>query len=208
MSWLLRTWFIADYEVTDPSHSNYHHYFTMQQCRVRVAQCVSLHYEAKLSHITIQRLFSNDSLKFTHVRGLCFFSSSKNNLFPVNGIVLLCAMFLFNLITIRLKLRPAAHKKAIINWYALLQVLCPWIQFIAHYEMSCQHCRMAMIIHEVRSHIICIQRKFIADYVFTGPSHTKLKLRFHNTPLKGLDKSVCGETRVIIRHCPGPGVSE
>ena len=37
--WLLRTWFIADYEGTDPSHSNYHKFFTMQPCMVCVAQC-------------------------------------------------------------------------------------------------------------------------------------------------------------------------
>ena len=42
--------------------------------------------------------------------------------------------------------------------------------------MKSQHCRTPMIIHEVRSHIICIQTKFIVDYVFTGPSHTKFKI--------------------------------
>ena len=40
VSWLLRTWFIADYELTDPSPSNNHQYFTMQPCQVCVAQCV------------------------------------------------------------------------------------------------------------------------------------------------------------------------
>ena len=57
--------------------------------------------------------------------------------------------------------------------HTLLQVLCPRIQFIAHYEVSSQLCITAMIIHEARSHIICSQTKFIVDYVVTDPSHTK-----------------------------------
>ena len=37
---LLRTWFIADYEVTDPSHSNDQQYFTMHPCKVCAVQFV------------------------------------------------------------------------------------------------------------------------------------------------------------------------
>ena len=58
--------------------------------------------------------------------------------------------------------------------HTLLQVLCPRIQFIAHYEVSSKLCMTPMIIHEIRSHIICSQTKFIANYEVTDPSHTKL----------------------------------